>query len=168
MRSDYPISVAEVAVGEAALRFRWVHTGSKRRDEGRYEVTKDEEDRYVFRVASLRNIAETGPYFHDGSVEKLPDAVRIMVKLQLGDVKGGYDLFQRVENRFPEAPEVRAAYAVFLSARGDAVAGQQKFLEIPDRARLKYSDNKYITQTISWPPAMVDTLNKIIRAVGDR
>ena len=91
-----------------------------------------------------------------------------MVKLQLGDVKGGYDLFKRVENRFPEAPEVRAAYAVFLSARGDAVAGQQKFLEIPDRARLKYSDNKYITQTISWPPAMVETLNKITRAVGDR
>ena len=38
-----------------------------------------------------------------------------MVKLQLGDLKGGFDLLKRVENRFPDAPEVRAAYATFLA-----------------------------------------------------
>jgi len=91
-----------------------------------------------------------------------------MVKLQLGDVQGGFDLFKRVENRFPEAPEVRAAYAVFLTARGDETAGRQKFLEIPDRARFKYSDSNYVTKTISWPPAMRDALSKITAAVGDR
>jgi len=62
----------------------WEHTGSKKVDEGRYTVTENEGDKFVFRVASLRNVAETGPFFHDGSVENLDLAVRIMVKLQLG------------------------------------------------------------------------------------
>ena len=92
-----------------------------------------------------------------------------MVKLQLGQVQDGYDLLKRVEVRFPEAPEVRAASAVFLvRQRGDMTAGQQKFLEIPDRARLLYSDDAYLTQTVSWPPAMRDTLRQITVAVGDR
>lgn len=90
-----------------------------------------------------------------------------MVKFQIGDLQGGFDLFKRIENRFPEAPEVRAAYAVFLAARGDQVAAQQKFLEIPDRQRLKYIDRDFLTKNVSWPPAMIDTLNKITRAVGD-
>jgi cytochrome c peroxidase len=62
----------------------WVHTRSLKVDEGRVGVTGDEEDRYVFRVSSLRNVAETGPYFHDGSIDTLEDAVRIMVQLQVG------------------------------------------------------------------------------------
>jgi tetratricopeptide (TPR) repeat protein len=91
-----------------------------------------------------------------------------IVKFQLGDIQGGFDLFKRIENRFPEAPEVRAASSVFLAARGDQVAAQQKFLEIPDRQRLKYADRDYLTKNISWPPAMIDTLNKITSAVGDK
>lgn len=90
-----------------------------------------------------------------------------LVKYELGDLKGAYDLAQRVENRFPEAPEVRAAYAVLLAARGDAVAGQRKFLEIPDRQRLKYSDAAYLTKTVAWPPAMRRDLATITEAVGD-
>ena len=91
-----------------------------------------------------------------------------LVKFQLGDQKSALDLLKRVENRFPEAPEVRAAYAVLLYAKGDTSAAQQKFLEIPDRARLKYVDESYLTQTISWPPAMRDVLAQITTAVGDR
>ncbi|MBI3775116.1 MAG: c-type cytochrome [Gammaproteobacteria bacterium] len=53
-------------------------------DLGRYNVTKDERDRHVFRVPSLRNIAVTAPYFHDGSVEKLGYAVEVMARVQLG------------------------------------------------------------------------------------
>ena len=53
-------------------------------DLGRFNITHQEEDRYRFRVASLRNVALTGPYFHDGSVAELGDAVRIMGRLQLG------------------------------------------------------------------------------------
>lgn len=47
-------------------------------------MTGDENDKYVFKVPVLRNVAMTPPYFHDGSVESLPEAVRIMAKLQLG------------------------------------------------------------------------------------
>jgi len=90
-----------------------------------------------------------------------------LVKFQLGDIQGGYDLLKRVDNRFPEAPEVRAAYATFLAAKGDQVAAQRKLLEIPDRQRLKYSDMDYLTKTISWPPAAMDTLSKVTSAVGD-
>jgi len=61
----------------------WEHTGSEKVDEGRFAVTENEGDKFVFRVASLRNVAETGPYFHDGSVETLEDAIRVMVKVQL-------------------------------------------------------------------------------------
>ena len=90
-----------------------------------------------------------------------------MVKLQLGDVKGGFDLLKRVLNRFPEAPEVKAAYAVFLAQSGDQIAAQQKYLEIPDRQRLKYTDKNFLTEVVSWPPAMIETLSKITSAVGD-
>jgi cytochrome c peroxidase len=47
-------------------------------------VTKDPADLYVFRVPSLRNVAKTAPYFHDGSVPTLPEAVKVMARVQLG------------------------------------------------------------------------------------
>lgn len=51
---------------------------------GRYNVTGDERDLHVFKVPGLRNVAETAPYFHDGSAQTLQDAVRIMYEHQLG------------------------------------------------------------------------------------
>jgi cytochrome c peroxidase len=62
----------------------WVETGSAKVDVGRFAATKNEEDRHVFRVPMLRNVAKTAPYFHDGSVDDLGRAVRIMGSLQLG------------------------------------------------------------------------------------
>jgi len=62
----------------------WTETGSPKPDVGRYAVTKKEEDKYVFRVAMLRNVARTAPYFHDGSVGTLPRAVAVMGRVQLG------------------------------------------------------------------------------------
>ncbi|HTY17147.1 MAG TPA: cytochrome-c peroxidase [Myxococcota bacterium] len=53
-------------------------------DLGRYAVTKNEADKYFFKVPSLRNVAKTAPYFHDGSVKTLPEAVRKMAWHQLG------------------------------------------------------------------------------------
>ena len=53
-------------------------------DRGRNNVTKLDEDDYVFKVPSLRNIEKTGPYFHNGSVDKLEDAVSKMAYYQLG------------------------------------------------------------------------------------
>ena len=62
----------------------WTATGSHTIDKGRADVTKDPADLYVFRVPSLRNVAMTAPYFHDGSVAALPDAVKVMARVQLG------------------------------------------------------------------------------------
>jgi len=51
---------------------------------GRFSVTGKEEDRYFFKVPSLRNIEKTAPYFHDGSAKTLEDAVEKMAYYQLG------------------------------------------------------------------------------------
>jgi cytochrome c peroxidase len=53
-------------------------------DLGRFAVTGNDADRHVFRVPSLRNVAVTAPYFHDGSTQSLDEAVAIMARNQLG------------------------------------------------------------------------------------
>lgn len=53
------------------------------KDEGRFVVTKNPEDRFKFRVPTLRNIAKTAPYFHDGSETRLDEVVRRMALHQL-------------------------------------------------------------------------------------
>ena len=55
-----------------------------RADYGRFNVTGQESDRYVFKVPSLRNVAVTAPYFHDGSAGTLEAAVTVMARYQLG------------------------------------------------------------------------------------
>ena len=68
----------------------WLVTGStpkdafKGYDKGRFHDTQKEADAFMFKVPQLRNVAVTPPYFHDGSVATLPQAVRIMAQLQLG------------------------------------------------------------------------------------
>ncbi len=52
-------------------------------DLGRYEITKQDEDKNVYRVQTWRNVALTAPYFHNGAVKTLDEAVRVMAKLQL-------------------------------------------------------------------------------------
>lgn len=54
------------------------------KDQGRFEVTKAEADKMMFKPPSLRNIAKTAPYFHDGSVATLEEAVKAMGEHQLG------------------------------------------------------------------------------------
>lgn len=53
-------------------------------DNGRFNVTHNEADRFVFRVPSLRNVEYTAPYFHDGSAKTLERAIQVMAKYQLG------------------------------------------------------------------------------------
>ncbi|SUO93619.1 cytochrome-c peroxidase [Suttonella ornithocola] len=62
----------------------WKFTGAEEHDEGRFEVTKAENDKFLFRVPTLRNVEYTYPYFHDGSVKSLHRAVKIMGMAQLG------------------------------------------------------------------------------------
>lgn len=58
--------------------------GDSAADQGRFNVTHDEADRHVFKVPSLRNVALTAPYLHDGSVATLDGIVRVMARYQLG------------------------------------------------------------------------------------
>ena len=67
--------------GQGFARFSHAEGGD---DLGRAAVTGREADEYVFRIAPLRNVAETPPYFHDGSAETLRDAVSVMGSAQLG------------------------------------------------------------------------------------
>jgi len=62
----------------------WKETGSEKIDSGRYVVTHELSDLYRFKVPMLRNVEMTSPYFHDGSVDTLMTAIRIMGALQLG------------------------------------------------------------------------------------
>jgi len=61
-----------------------LQSGSLNEDLGRYEVTKNEWDKRVFKVPSLRLAVKTAPYFHDGSVPTIEEAVDIMIEFQLG------------------------------------------------------------------------------------
>jgi cytochrome c peroxidase len=61
------------------------HAYENQADQGMYLLTKDENDRMFFKVSQLRNVALTAPYFHDGKIETLEQAVRKMAKLQLDE-----------------------------------------------------------------------------------
>ena len=65
-------------------------------DGGRFEVTKNEADRMMFAVPTLRNIAKTAPYFHDGSVQSLEEAVKMMAEYNLGRQLPDEDVKQMV------------------------------------------------------------------------
>jgi len=52
-------------------------------DLGRYTATKRDEDKHMWRVPTWRNVALTAPYFHNGAVATLEEAVRVMAKVQL-------------------------------------------------------------------------------------
>jgi len=59
------------------------YTKSKIVDNGRFDVTKNEADKFFFKVSGLRNIEKTAPYFHDGSVASLEESIKIMAKVEL-------------------------------------------------------------------------------------
>jgi cytochrome c peroxidase len=55
------------------------------KDKGRFNLSQDIDDLHLYKVPSLRNIERTAPYFHDGSVHSLKDAIRIMGRYQIGE-----------------------------------------------------------------------------------
>jgi cytochrome c peroxidase len=61
-----------------------IYADTKSKELGRYMITKKEEDKFVFKVPSLRNVALTAPYMHDGRASSLKEAVNIMSRHQLG------------------------------------------------------------------------------------
>lgn len=64
---------------------------AKSADLGRFNVTRREEDRHLFKVPGLRNVERTAPYFHDGSIATLEKAVEAMARYQLGITLSGDD-----------------------------------------------------------------------------
>ncbi len=60
----------------------WLLTNCETIDNGLYDLSKREVDKYVFKVPGLRNVAETAPYLHDGSMESLEKVIKIMAKAQ--------------------------------------------------------------------------------------
>jgi cytochrome c peroxidase len=99
----------------------WKATGSDPIDKGRADVTKDPADLYVFRVANLRNVAMTPPYFHDGSVPTLPDAVKVMARVQLGVALGETDVREIVAFLTSLTGELPAEFATVPSLPPGAV-----------------------------------------------
>ena len=77
-------------------------------DKGRYDVTKNEADKHMFRVPTLRNVALTAPYFHNGKVKTLDEAVRVMAKVQLDkklsnqEVDDIVEFLKSLTGRFPK------------------------------------------------------------------
>lgn len=61
-------------------------------DLGRFESTKKAEDRHMWRVPTLRNLSYTAPYFHNGAVGSLDEAVRVMGKTQLDKTLGAAEV----------------------------------------------------------------------------
>lgn len=78
------------AIGGSMLQKFGVHadfrplTGSDTTDQGRKAVTGKAADKDVFKVPGLRNVTSTAPYFHDGRVERIEDAIKVMGTTQLG------------------------------------------------------------------------------------
>jgi cytochrome c peroxidase len=83
-------------------------------DKGRYEVTKNKEDINKWRVPTWRNVAITAPYFHNGKVKTLDEAVRVMAKTQLDadltedQVKDIVEFLNALTGKFPKitAPQL--------------------------------------------------------------
>jgi cytochrome c peroxidase len=77
------------AVGGRIMRKLGVyHPYENQSDTGRQKITGLETDRFVFKVCMLRNVTLTAPYFHDGRISTLPEAVRLMAYLQLNKKLG--------------------------------------------------------------------------------
>lgn len=70
--------------GQTFMKLGVVTPWPNQNDLGKFTLTKQESDKMVFKVPSLRNSALTKPYFHDGSANTLPEAIKLMGKHQLG------------------------------------------------------------------------------------
>ena len=72
--------------------FDYRGTGLTDGDNGRYAVTKQESDLHKFKTPTLRNVMITYPYMHDGSINNIEDAVRIMHEFQIGTTISDTDM----------------------------------------------------------------------------
>lgn len=97
-------------------------------DKGRYEVTEEDVDMMKFKVPVLRNIEKTAPYFHDGSIETLDEAVRLMAKHQRGqelDDEQVEDIIAFLKSLTGEIPEDYIQKPELPSMEKQAAAGEE-------------------------------------------
>ena len=98
--------------GQMAQKFSlygyyWDYTNSTHIDKGKYEVTQDPSDKFVFKVPQLRNVEMTAPYFHDGSISSLREAIIIMGKAETNitlkdvDVDNMLEFFKTLTGEIP-------------------------------------------------------------------
>lgn len=85
------------------------------KDQGRFVLTRHQNDMFVFKVPSLRNVKQTAPYFHNGSVATLEEAVRIMAKGQLG-----------LELSEQDVSDLLALFDSFTGSLSDAYVGDEE------------------------------------------
>ena len=98
--------------GTLFTKFSHLQEKGMSHDYGAFQVSGEPSDQFVFRVSPLRNVALTAPYFHNGSIRTLDEAVRIMGKAQLGftlsdqDIDDMVDFMNSLTGEFPviEAP----------------------------------------------------------------
>lgn len=92
-------------------------------DKGRFDVTKDEDDQYKFKVPMLRNIGITHPYFHKGQIATLEEAVRKMAWHQLGRELSEDQVKSLVAflNSLTDKPRAKRSTAATPGLPGDAV-----------------------------------------------
>lgn len=92
----------------AIFGYYWDYTNSSHLDKGMYEHTLEDKDMFVFKVPGLRNVAETEPYFHDGSVADLKESIRIMALAELNtnlaeeEVENIHAFFESLTGEIPE------------------------------------------------------------------
>lgn len=100
--------------GTLFTKFSHLQEQGMSHDFGAFQVSGEPSDQFVFRVSPLRNVALTAPYFHNGSILELDEAVRIMGKAQLGftlsdqDITDMVDFLNTLTGEFPvvEAPRL--------------------------------------------------------------
>jgi cytochrome c peroxidase len=100
--------------GTLFTKFSHLQEQGMSHDFGAFQVSGEPSDQFVFRVSPLRNVALTAPYFHNGSILELDEAVRIMGKAQLGftlseqDITDMVDFLNSLTGEFPvvEAPRL--------------------------------------------------------------
>ncbi len=141
-------SVAAEEGGRAALRlFPAIPTPF----ETRYTLTADSgaapegSERGVWRVPSLRNVALTAPYFHNGSVTELREAVRIMAAVQLG-YSGRYLRWSDQERRWREVgmpaladDDIDAIVAFLQALSSDTLVAQQAMVNFAADGEVSYA-----------------------------
>jgi len=94
-------------------------------DTGLHSVTKKDADKHMWRVPTWRNVALTAPYFHNGSVQTLDEAVRVMAKTQLNkdlkdqDVRAIVAFLNALTGEIPPQTLPRLPQTVNMSVVGD-------------------------------------------------